>query len=566
MAMNDEEQALSTLGQPLVSPNAPVVTQDAVQKLTDAFHQGYITINDILEHTGAVAAARGQSALEALKISPDIVQAQKAKANLETAQAQAQIGLTPGTAALAQAQTASALSQIPGSTELGKTKTAQETATLNYGPSLAKYLQYGNVPIYTKDEDGNPVRNYQAEATIGNRYTHYENLAQWAQMGLTPVKPEGEDIVLQNGQRVKYWKNKFDENITPSTPSNPNPIYDEYQQHRRDALNFLFRNHDDVPNTPANLVVPNATNAAEGVPPTVEPTPAALPPPLPSAATDPNAARAWLSDAGTMSGSSAAKLSDPDALAIYASYQQHLAAQPVIQPSAAPVTVDTPGHTVTVTAKQPLPAVNMPVIAPAGVPVAQSLGFPGVAMGQPDYSPLTKQVRESEPYKNWAEKLPTIKKFQQVAASYTNAPDEITNQKDLDLARSAVMLATSGSGGSRGPVEERVPNIEAAQPLLEQLYGLKKTVLKQHRFDTGTRDRLINSVNQTVQSLEDPARNMVKLGVAQAQRTGVNPAEAFSSDELGLAQGSAAAPAAAAGAPIPVTVGGVNYKVWPPTH
>jgi hypothetical protein len=526
MALNEEEQGLSTLGQPMVSPLAPVVTQDAVQKLVDAYHQGFVTTNDILEHTGALAQAKGQSALDLLKITPDIVEAQKAQANLNTAKARAEIGLIPGTTDLTRAKTAAELGLLPEDVALKSKKTATESATLDYGPLLAKAAEYGNPRTYTADADGKPVWNVQADAALGAKYLQYENVAKWATTGLTPRKPEGEtvyDPVL--GRNVIVHKNAFGEIIDAGTPGNPNKIYDEYQNHLRDARKFLLSG-DNTGWHSDKLVVPashegSAAAAIEGKP-TVTPAPA-----TPSPVAD------FVAASGLPAASAEALI------------RAHM---PVVTPAPAAQTTVTQhpdGAVSTTVTPGAQPVINpgipgeQPVVGPrqslqSSIPGAVVPPLPDAILAIPE------KTRTMELYKNWAEKAPTIARFRATQAAYTGKPDQVTNQLDLDLAQQALLLASaSTSGRGANAKENSIKSLEDAQPFLEQAFGIKAKIMRTRRFEPETRQRIIDAANRSVQALEHNARGAVKTGRDLMSQYGADPVDYFTPDELALINGGA---------------------------
>jgi hypothetical protein len=241
-------------------------------------------------------------------------------------------------------------------------------------------------------------------------------------------------------------------------------------------------------------------------------------------------------------------MSDADVMGAYTSMQAHVTA-----PQVQPVSVSTPTHDITIAPKvappapAALPVINLPQQAAPSDSGGLTTGYaPGFAPQE-----TVKTLRDSELYKNWAEKSGVMGRFRLAANSYTGAAGEITTQKDIALANAALQLQAPGGGGSgeRGAPELRVASLEEAQPLLEQLYGIKAKVLKTHRFEEGTRNRLIELGNQAIASLEGPAKSVVQTAAGQLQQVGAKPENFLSSYELGLIQPGTAGTSGPAASP-----------------
>jgi hypothetical protein len=240
-----------------------------------------------------------------------------------------------------------------------------------------------------------------------------------------------------------------------------------------------------------------------------------------------------------MTGSAAAQISDADVTPAWQSYAAHVAQLPVVQPAAAPtaqpVTVSTPSHTVTVAPNTASPApAQVSSIAPDGSLVT------GYA---PGFSPqdIVKTARETKQMQGWSNVGDVIKEFKSVAASNPGAkPSAVTTQNDIALANSLIRLQNP-TGTGRGFGELKVTNLEEATPILEKLMNIKGIALKEHAFTPQTRARLITEGNRLVESVEGPARDQVALATKQLRGVGANPAQYLDAGELGLLSSGVAA-------------------------
>jgi hypothetical protein len=469
-------QQLSTLGQPLVSPNEPVVTQDAVQKLTDAYHQGFITTNDILEHTGALATQKGVTQQKLLEetVAPEAVEARK----------QQQV--------------------------LAGDKAKKDRADLLSKDFIDAYLKY-NLPL--KKTDGSP--DYQGMAEVGQKYADYERTMAYAKMGTTGTPQQ---YIDEQGRQRTRILNAFGEDIT-QVPGKKNAALEHYQKLHREASKFLLQN-DNEPEVPEGKEAPQIS-----VSPRVAETTSA---PVVVPATQPEATGVFpIVMPGTPAG---------------------LGPQVAMPPAAGPKLTIAPtangGHSITV---EPKPAASAVAAVPSVQPSA-SYGGEGFISG---YTPgtlsspkeIVENLRGQETYKNWAEKAPKINQFRQIVSSYAHEkPGDVTTQKDLALATTALMLAMPGGGGSRGMPEGRYRTIEEMQPLIEQVFHFVPKFLKKEAFTPETRQRIIEEANRSVVGLESGAASSVKNAVGLFSGAGLPPEKFLTEDERRLAS-SAAAPA-----------------------
>jgi len=504
-----QPKQISTLGQPLVSPIEPVVTQDAVTKLSDAYRTGLVSMQDIIER------AQNQPVLD-----------QERKVKLQ----QAQEALSPEAIQARQEQ-----QLLAGEKAMGERKTL---LTKDFVDAYRRY----NLPLM---KDGKP--DYAGMAEVGQKYADMERTLKFAEMGLA-----GKEVtsVNERGQKVTRMINTFGEDIT-TVPGKANPALAEYQKMARKARAFLIQN-DNEPEVPEGGTAPGIEVAPKDVfaatPSVVAPSPtewAASLPPKPANEADPSQVRAWLFSSKALPPSAAAKLSDQEALEVYQSYQEHVSRTPEVVP------------------KGPAPAPASPVVAPAAQqapPVAPTYGGEGLVTDQGDFEPnkfLDTTIRGSGMYKNWQEKSEFIDGLRKTVDAYKTA-GETTNELDSDLAAYALMLSTPGQSASGRSFEGlRLSSLAAHVPNLEKALDLPDLVLNRNRFPKATRDRIIAATERKARTLEAQGRGALKNGVAQLTNRDIDPSEYLFDAEKNLLSGSDASgtPAGATTGAV-VTVGG----------
>jgi hypothetical protein len=147
----------------MVGEVVPAATPSAVAQLADAFRQGFITTNDIMEHTGGTALARG----------------------------------------LVEKKKMAAEQQLLGEKAKGERETA---LTKDF---VGAYLKY-NLPL--KKANGTP--DYSGMAEVGQKYADMERTLAYAKGGMTgtPVKR----VDPKTGQEYAVSINAFGEDVTES--------------------------------------------------------------------------------------------------------------------------------------------------------------------------------------------------------------------------------------------------------------------------------------------------------------------------------------------------------------
>ena len=512
MALNDEEQALSTLGQPIVTPLTPAATPSAVEQLIDAYHKGFITTNDILAHSGALAAEQGKNALDVLKIQPDIIQAQKAQANLTTSQAQAQQAMVQPLAQLQQ------------------TQVTRATADVNSKQALDAYYAMGLPPVYTKDGALDNVAMTQHGGKILQATQQYK-IANDAFAGAQWTQQWDEKA----GKLVNVFMSPTGLNLTPPRGSFPGSTeWQHYSKMQQNAREFLSDPNnlpgpsgvpsEAQPKVPQSSAVPvdePPAPMATAIQPVAAPVVSPLPAGLSAAAGNSTASRSAFIQPATTT------ITHPDGTTI-----QQTAAAPV-----SPVAGQTAA---------PLPPVPVSAVQPAGAGAGNADSWPV----PPRFDVAQKimgDVRAQEPVKNWLEKHPAINRMRAIAAT---PPTGITTQDDLDLANSVAQLV-SQSSGVRGTGDlAQAHKIEETVPLLERVANLKGIVLKEHAFPPEVRQRLIAVGERAARSLETDARAAYAGSLANLRWQAALPDEylpsVLNTTEMGLLRGPAtsAAPAA----------------------
>ena len=252
MALNEELQPLSTLGQPLTGEVQPAATLSAVEQLVDAYHKGFITSNDILAHSGQLAAAQNKSALDLLKISPDLIEAKKSEANLAAAQSKAQLGLLPQATDLAQAQTVKA------------------KAAINDQSSLDEYHSAGLPTIYTADG----AADNAAMAREGGLRLQAKQQLMFSTQGLVAARVIPVIDEKTNKPR-QVWLNAMGQDVTPPYGDyEGGEAYQHFAEMQREAQQVLFGQPNlktsGVPleqqPSAAPIVVPTTTPSAPSAP------------------------------------------------------------------------------------------------------------------------------------------------------------------------------------------------------------------------------------------------------------------------------------------------------------
>lgn len=497
---------------PLVGQIAPAATPAAVEQLSTAFRQGFITTDDVIRRAqeAPVEGAKRQVALQEAKevLSPEAVQMRAEQRRLTTQKSQA------------------------------------ERETMLSKDFVDAYLRY-NLPL--KKSDGTPDFSGMAEA--GQKYADTERLLKYAEMGLT-----GKPVQFKNalGQTITKTVNVFGEDLTETDPNKPNKILREYQTMARKARSYLLQN-DDEPEVPEGKAAPVIQVSPKQMtftqaPPAVDLTPERTGVfPVVTAATPVGLAPRV-----------------QDVAPAGAIIPQVVPVQPGVS-AVAPAVVK---PVVTVPAASAASAV--PAAPEVSVAPTKWYGGEGMVTDLGPFDPdkyVTTDVKGGELYKNWAQKSEVIEDFYKTAASYENLPPgSITTQKDIALATQALMLAMPGqSAGGRGPEGLRLTRLEDAQPYIEKWLDLPAVLLKEHKFTKGTRDRIIQAAKQKAEILEAQGKGALDLAYKRLIKQGYDPKEFLSGKELSLiAKSSGPSPSgASAGVQGPVySIGKGGRKVF----
>jgi len=103
----------------------------------------------------------------------------------------------------------------------------------------------------------------------------------------------------------------------------------------------------------------------------------------------------------------------------------------------------------------------------------------------------------------------------------------------------------------------RVKSLEESIPILEQFYGIPAHLLKTHKFEEGTRNRIILATERKAAELENLARDTVKSASQRIVSKGYNPELMLFGPEKQLIQQAATSAPAASGRKITLPSGKV---------
>ena len=456
------------------------------------------------------------------------------------------------------------------------------------------------------NQDGGPVRNpdgsvnFDATKERGADITNAQTNLSVAMAGIRKHQvPDG----FKNGVPTAHWENDLGQLVQAPTF---NPKTNQVEEdsitigHRKDmskwwgvihtrpgAVNADRQQNDSgaagpeamftptptSPSAPAGAgavdVVPNTTPGVPSSPVTqataadvVPFTPPTLAPPPPTGVTD------QLSTPQALWGGSVSAQENRDTATDF--YRQFRANNPYTPVSAPSTTFTTDKDHITVQPRTQNPATapgyaQKPVIQPATPYDSFQIGAPPAGYFFTPEAKITS-MHEKIPYQAWVNKQAVIKRFRDTASSYTGKPGETTTQTDLDLANAVMALNAPGqSGGGRNMGDYKVDRLEDTQPLLEQIHGIGKTVLKTHRFAPETRNRIIAAGERAVSAFEDGARGPIQTALSQftqqgQQPTGLDPAD-YELVNRGASPTVGGAPAQQQPAGT-VTLNGKPYMLW----
>jgi hypothetical protein len=223
-----------TSAQPLVPTINPVLTGDAVDRLVNAFRNGALNTQDVIDRIGETAQAQKKAKLQALQeyVSPGAIQSRMAayqaagaQSNLATQQAQAYSGLVQPQTQLTQAQLAVAQ--------------AQATRGAGYQAFLERAPWYGENINQYKKPDG--TLDVNAAADRGNEMLSEE--ATWSPW-LNLITPSGSrEVTDRNGTKRVVPVNARGQDVSPPDPNTGFPGSPFYQAYLQQLDAYLPKYH-----------------------------------------------------------------------------------------------------------------------------------------------------------------------------------------------------------------------------------------------------------------------------------------------------------------------------------
>lgn len=277
MAVGQENLPISAgaMVQPLVGETNPnTVGPQAIQQLVDAFHNGVVNADDIIQRIGEVGQSQRKALIESLGeyVSPQAIQSRMSAHVAQSAQN-----------ALAAQQAGAASSLVQPATNLAQQQVGAQTASVVQGPQGLQSFQqfapwYGEDMEQFRNPDGS--HDFQAAAMRGNKMAGEMSLATaWIDQ-LTPVADR--PVTDAAGNKYVQKVNKFGVNVTPPDPQSGFPGAPAYWAYVKQLNQYLPDFHPArkqfmlVP-TGANSVVPGhpmvqPSGAQAPTPPLVEPT------------------------------------------------------------------------------------------------------------------------------------------------------------------------------------------------------------------------------------------------------------------------------------------------------
>lgn len=497
--------------QPLVTSANPVVNPSAVQALSDAFRQGVLTTDDILNRLGPAGQARRKAEITSLNefSGPNATaarqaayQAAAAKSGLETQQATAAGPLVEPGAALQGAQI------------------ARQQADLKWAGGVQAYQQYApyfGQPAIVQKEDGSP--DYDTMGQKGNEYMRTMAQQNFARMMLEPDPNRKISGVNNQQQPFERQYNKWGVEVTPGSPT-----YNNLSQ-------VIQSTNDTIFGTPGKV----------SVQPTAPPPPAVSPTPSMSG----DAARAAILNANpNLAGSAVANL--PDA-------QAQAAATPQVTPQVAP-------------------QVTPPVVEPGGYSPGTGL-ITGPSKNQFTAESLGADLRKQKSYELWDQQKGFAQSFETTADKINKIPvaeqrssKAKMNTLDIALAESIIKMYDPGMAIR----EFKWDKLAEAQPLLEKLPNWKAEFLKTGSLTPEGRQRLIEMGYDNINGKDAAVLPHIQLAAQRAQGAGLKPSDVLNADELRVLNQKAfghppgSSPAAASPEGKTVTIPGLGTGVFDP--
>src|ERR1044071_5658428 len=246
--------------QPLILTSKPGLTGDAVDRLVNAFRNGALNTQDVIDRIGETAQAQKKAKLQALQeyVSPGAIQSRMAAYQAAGAQSD-----------LATAQANAAAGLVKPQTQLAGTKISKEQAELEYGPTGAQafdqYARWFHEAVPTTS-DG--AVDFKEKVRRGNEMATQMGAAQYWLDLLTPVKQE--KIEVAPGITELHEFNRLGIDVTAPNPQFNVPGSDAYKSYLKRVQEFLPEGH---PLYGKFLPAPFSTGERTGMPDNPPPNP-----------------------------------------------------------------------------------------------------------------------------------------------------------------------------------------------------------------------------------------------------------------------------------------------------
>lgn len=482
----------------LVQPLQPAVNTPAVANLVEAFRNGFVTSQDIMDRIGKVGQAKQKAELTSFNefTSPEstaarkaTVQAAGARANLDTAQASAAGPLVQPQAAL-QAQ-----------------EIARKQADMKWGGGVAAYQQYApyfGQPGLIQGADGQP--DYDAMGQKGNDYMRTMAQQNFARMMLEP--DPARKITGTNAQQQPFekWFNKWGQDVTPSAD---NPTFQHYNSIIQHTNQQIFGQ-------------PGSVQAAPTAPPMAAPAAPAAPLVQPKPIDE---QRADLVNSGRVPIAQAVNLT-PEQITQMSAAPAAPAAAPLVQPAAAPAPVAKP---------------NVSVVGnPVGSYSQESGMVTGPGKNVMSAKEIADDLRKQKAYELWdsqkgfAETFKdTANRIQQIPVEEQRSGKVPMNALDLALAESIIKMYDP-AGAIR---EFKWDKLADAQPVLEKLPNWKSSFLHTGTLTPEGRTRLIEMGYENVAGKEKAVQSHLQQAAKRAEASGLSPSDVLNPEEIRVLEG-----------------------------
>lgn len=452
---------IGAAAQPLVTSAAPVVTPDAVTALTDAFHKGFITSQDIADRIGQIGQMERKTQMQ--KMSEFIDPAAIAARQQAVAAGGAQAGLVT-------AQAEAALPNVAQEAQVAKETAAQKLADIHHGTGASQafsdYAQAYGVSTMPTLPDGSP--DYETRAMLGREMAFTQQQIEIARQGMLPA---GKKVAIptKQGGTIEVEGNAFnqplfDENGKQSAYAKDAARRYEYFTDQRDSARQR--------NATSTQTAPNA--ATSTAPATASPVTINLGPQAPT----------------VMPGNPTNAASIP-------------AATPMVQvpQTQAPV------------AASPAAATSVfPTYIPPGAIAAQN---PNTFLEQKMATDLLDKDKGAE---RWQQSVSTLKTFFKAQESIKDAeatgkpltgPEKTLGEAVFNLY--AASAASAGGGRAMAP-DFKLENLEAVGTIPDRVKNALGLILRKKALDPVAREAIITEGNDFAAGIEEGAR----AGVAPA--------------------------------------------------